>query len=81
MDWSEGAKPKGRKAALFQARVGGKPRIVQPPQRDNKKRGGQAHRGDRLRSGWAEPRGSQRLNRVCPELEELSTRPCAQPAA
>ena len=81
MDWSEGAKPKGRIAALFQARVGGKPRVAQPPQRDKTKRGGQAHRGDRLRSGWAEPRDSQGLNRVCPESEELLARPCAQPAA
>ena len=40
MDRSEGAKPKGRKAALFQARGVGKPCVAQPPQRDKKKRGG-----------------------------------------
>ena len=36
MDRSEGAKPKVRNANLFQARVGGKPRVAQPPQRDYK---------------------------------------------
>ena len=34
MDQSEGAERKGRKAALFRARDGGKPRVAQPPQRD-----------------------------------------------
>ena len=34
MDRSEGAERKGRKAALFRARDGGKPRVAQPPQRD-----------------------------------------------
>ena len=40
MDRSEDAEPKGREAALFQVRDGGKPRVAQPPQRDSAKRGG-----------------------------------------
>lgn len=38
MDRSEGAEPKGREADLFQARDGGKPRVAQPPQRDQEAR-------------------------------------------
>lgn len=34
MDRSKGAERKGRKAALFRARDGGKPCVAQPPQRD-----------------------------------------------
>ncbi len=34
MDRSEGAEWKGRKAALFRVRDGGKPCVAQPPQRD-----------------------------------------------
>lgn len=34
MDRSEGEKPKARRAGLFQARGGGKPRVAQPPRRD-----------------------------------------------
>ena len=56
----------GQKDRVFVFRVGGKPRVAQPPQRDKKKRGGQAHRGDRLRSGWAEPRDGRRPDRVRP---------------
>lgn len=81
MDRSEGAKPKGHNVALFQARGVGKPCVAQPPQRDKKKRGGHAHRGDRLRSGWAEPREGHRPDRICPESKKLSARPWAQPAA
>lgn len=38
MDQSEDEEPKGREAALFQVRDGGKPRVAQPPQRDPKAR-------------------------------------------
>ena len=38
MDRSEDEEPKGREAALFQVRDGGKPRVAQPPQRDQEAR-------------------------------------------
>ena len=81
MDWSEGERRAAGRPKTSPSRRADSPCQGEMAEGQKGKRGGQAHRGDRLRSGWAEPRGSQRLSRVCPESEELSTRPCAQPAA
>ena len=80
MDRSEDENRRTAKQTCFKSETEGS-RASRSRRSVRKKRGGQAHRGDRLRSGWAEPRDGRRPGRVCPESEELSTRPCAQPAA
>ena len=80
MDWSEGAKTKGRIAALFQARVGGKPRVAQPPQRDNERR--EDRRAGEITTERM-PANQEGTWAFClaAETAELSTRPRAQSAA
>ena len=80
MDRSEGAKPKGRKAALFQARGGGKPCVAQPPQRDKKKR--EDRRAGEITTERI-PTNKEGRPAFClaAESAELSTRPRAQSAA
>ena len=80
MDRSEGKKPKGRESDLFCAQDEGKPRVAQ--RRSMTRRSARIDaQGRQTPERMGRARGSQRLNRVCPESEELSTRPCAQPAA
>ena len=80
MDRSEGAKPKGRKAALFQAQDGGKPCVAQPPQRDKQKR--EDRRAGEITTKRM-PANQEGLEAFClaAKTAELSTRPRAQSAA
>ena len=80
MDRSEGAEPKGREAALFQARDGGKPRVAQPPQRDKQKR--EDRRAGEITTERM-PANQEDPWAFClaAETAELSTRPRAQSAA
>ena len=80
MDRSEGAKPKGHKVALFQARGAGKPCVAQPPQRDNKKREDR-RAGEITTERMPTNQEGQVDFCLAAKTAELSARPWAQPAA
>ena len=80
MDRSEGAKPKGHKVALFQARGAEKPCVAQPPQRDKQKREDR-RAGEITTERMPANQESQVAFCLAAKTAELSTRPCAQSAA